>query len=658
MEMEMEMEMRASEDTEMGRDITPPLPPIAYSLHNSFLLSHCSSCFSPLSSSLRYPPLLPNPSSTHHVFYCSPQCSSSDSPLHFSTAEFHLLHSPSIPDDDSADLRVALRLLLSLPDSATQIDRVAGLLTNRHKLSSSGNTEILTRIRDGAREMAAARRARCGVTEDDEDDVVLEEAALCLVITNAVEVQDADGRAIGISVYDTAFSWINHNCSPNACYRFLLNFTNTESSSSGESVLRIVPAANQGDTSVCTHNQSKKGCKNYGPKIIVRSIRRIKKGEEVTIAYTDLLQPKAVRQSELWSKYQFICCCKRCDASPPTYVDLRLQEIFVSKLDSSILGCCVYIEKATDNLTDYIEQVVNDYLSVGDPESCCKRLENVLNQGFFYEQLETRKENSPLNFNVRLHPLHHLSLSSIYMTLASAYKIRASDLYALHTELDKRLRKAFAMIRTSAAYSLLLAGATHHLYCFDSSLIASVANFWTSAGESLVNLARSSLWDLFETSELPISDVSSVVKHGCPKCSLVNTFDANLSHIQALLADFENICNKFLDCITNLTQKVWSFLIRGCHYLNVVKDPIDFSWLESSNALDMEAWLGGSIGTDESSCMMVEALCHDHQRRNIFLLGVHCLLYGGFLVSVCYGQHSHLIHHISTVLCPVEHVIE
>lgn len=29
-----------------------------------------------------------------------------------------------------------------------------------------------------------------------------------------------------------------------------------------------------------------------GPRLIVRSIKKIKKGEEVTVAYTDLLQPK------------------------------------------------------------------------------------------------------------------------------------------------------------------------------------------------------------------------------------------------------------------------------------------------------------------------------------------------------------------------------
>ena len=34
------------------------------------------------------------------------------------------------------------------------------------------------------------------------------------------------------------------------------------------------------------------GEQGYGPRLIVRSIKRIKKGEEITVAYTDLLQPK------------------------------------------------------------------------------------------------------------------------------------------------------------------------------------------------------------------------------------------------------------------------------------------------------------------------------------------------------------------------------
>lgn len=45
----------------------------------------------------------------------------------------------------------------------------------------------------------------------------------------------------------------------------------------------------------------------------------------MTVAYTDLLQPKAARQSELQSKYQFRCSCTRCDAEPLGYVDQALQ---------------------------------------------------------------------------------------------------------------------------------------------------------------------------------------------------------------------------------------------------------------------------------------------------------------------------------------------
>jgi hypothetical protein len=37
------------------------------------------------------------------------------------------------------------------------------------------------------------------------------------------------------------------------------------------------------------------GCSGSGPRVIVRSIKRIKRGEEVTVAYTDLLQPKVVK---------------------------------------------------------------------------------------------------------------------------------------------------------------------------------------------------------------------------------------------------------------------------------------------------------------------------------------------------------------------------
>jgi SET and MYND domain-containing protein len=74
-----------------------------------------------------------------------------------------------------------------------------------------------------------------------DNDAVLEIAtvALCVVLTNAVEVHDNDGCALGIAVYEHAFSWINHSCSPNACYRF--SFSNSSSVVSVESNLCIAP---------------------------------------------------------------------------------------------------------------------------------------------------------------------------------------------------------------------------------------------------------------------------------------------------------------------------------------------------------------------------------------------------------------------------------
>lgn len=177
--------------------------------------------------------------------------------------------------------------------------------------------------------MAAARRMRdrdCSGEESEEEEAMAA-AALCAVLTNGVEVQVKSGRTLGVAVYGGAgFSWINHSCSPNACYRISLHSdlqTTPFSPDHETTAMRIVPCCNE-ETQIYENEEC--GC-SYGPRIIVRSIKRIQKGEEVTVAYTDLLQPKFVRQSDLWSKYRFICCCSRCGSVPPTYMD-RVLELF------------------------------------------------------------------------------------------------------------------------------------------------------------------------------------------------------------------------------------------------------------------------------------------------------------------------------------------
>lgn len=497
------------------------------------------------------------------------------------------------------------------------------------------------------------------------DDAVLEEAVLCLVLTNAVEVQDKTGRTLGISVYDTSFSWINHSCSPNACYRFLVSspLSQQHSPSFAETPLRIVPggrATSRIESGVCSKNVLTKECQKYGPRVIVRSIRRINRGEEVTVTYTDLLQPKAIRQSELWSRYRFICSCRRCSASPLTYVDRALEEISAVNFNSSRLSSDISFnrDKATERLTDYVDDAIADYLSIGNPESSCERLEHVLTQGLCDYQPEGNEEKSEISY--WLNPLHHLSLNA-YTTLASAYKILADDLLTIYSETDNHVLKAFGMIRTSAAYSLLLAGAAHHLFNSESSLVLYVANFWTTAGDSLLNLAKSSLWTDIVRWDRPMSDDSElyhIEKYKCPKCSLIDKFETNSFHDPVTHADFEHVSSEFLDCVTNLTQKVWHFLVHGCRYLGLCKNPIDFCWLDTSKySSDGEA-VAQSTGTkgyincgNERSISGSEAEENTNQLRIYILkVGVHCLLYGEYLASKCYGRHSHLTCHVHNIL--------
>ncbi|QHO12736.1 DNA-directed RNA polymerases II, IV and V subunit [Arachis hypogaea] len=78
---------------------------------------------------------------------------------------------------------------------------------------------------------------------------------LCAVLTNAVEVQDKEGRTLGIALYGPAFSWINHGCSPNACYRFI--FSLPPPSSSQESKLRIAPSFFRGSPDSQYSNNSR-----------------------------------------------------------------------------------------------------------------------------------------------------------------------------------------------------------------------------------------------------------------------------------------------------------------------------------------------------------------------------------------------------------------
>ncbi|KAK4745168.1 hypothetical protein SAY87_011480 [Trapa incisa] len=621
------MEMRAVDDVDIGRNLTPALLPLAHALHDSFLASHCSSCFSPLTAPPSPPPA---PVSVSCVFYCSQVCYASDSTLHVSSGELQLLlcHSPS-EDGDTSDLRAALRLLAALGDSSCGdgCQRIKGLLTNRHKLLApeTANVKLASKIQRGAEAMAAARQSQKTSSNvyGDMKGTMLEEAVICAVLTNAVEVQDSGGRILGIAIYDTDFSWINHSCSPNTCYRFqFCASSNAAVQSLSKSMTWISPFHCGVEMNNSASVQSGLG-REYGPRIMLRSIKSIEKGAEVTVAYTDILQPKALRLSELHMKYQFTCNCTRCSVDPPTYVDQILQNFHeaTNVFPMETGGVSLNKDDAIEKLTDWMDDIVASYFSDGDAESCCLELEKLLTVRILEEDLKSDiGKIGQRNHCLLLHPLHYLSIEA-HTILASAYKVRGNLLCPPPAETDSHTWEASGLNRTSAAYSLLLAGSVHYLFCFEPSLIGSAANFWANAGESLLNLA----------SRIPA--YPSTENNKASTCSLANQPASHPSSMHASYADFQSTTDDFLKCMSHFAREIWDLLTHGCPYLQGIRDPINFNWLETTSDLYSRS---------------VRDVSHHELLRSsaekgmaIFQLGVHCALYGKFLSSICYGGGSH-----------------
>ena len=61
--------------------------------------------------------------------------------------------------------------------------------------------------------------------------------------------------------------------------------------------------------------------------VIVRSMRVIRPGEQLTISYTDLLQTLDERQQSLMQRYAFACDCARCVDESPTPGDWFLDAV-------------------------------------------------------------------------------------------------------------------------------------------------------------------------------------------------------------------------------------------------------------------------------------------------------------------------------------------
>jgi SET and MYND domain-containing protein len=138
------------------------------------------------------------------------------------------------------------------------------------------------------------------------DETILERAkiAVCILMCNSFGLLAPTYDSLGLAL-DPRISLINHSCSPNAVIVF------------------------------------------DGPKMAVRSLSRIKKGEEVLISYVDSSSVFRLRQAQLQDQYFFTCACSKCKLGTPAPQDAFLKP--PPEFDERI--------KAIDEM---LPQIVND----------------------------------------------------------------------------------------------------------------------------------------------------------------------------------------------------------------------------------------------------------------------------------------------------------
>lgn len=331
------------------------------------------------------------------------------------------------------------------------------------------------------------------------------------------------------------------------------------------------------------------------------------------------------RHSDLWSKYKFICSCRRCIASPEPYTDLILN-CDVRDLDKAEAEGTV-TPPAIENLGDVLQQAISEYTSNDDPEACCNMIETMLSNRF----LSGLKQEDISGRKHILHPLHQICLTA-YMTLASAYRFRALSLEEAVRSDGENTDDFFRMAKAAAAYSLVLAGSAHHLFLSECSLMIPLSHFLLNTGQSLLYLAESIKGKTRQNiSEARLSFSS------CPASSTDN--DSPPYHV------FRSTCEAFGKQMLSLSLRCWSFLVRGLPCLEKIKSPMEFSMpgttifqsvLSEEDHANLSAHEPVSFTERQAGCILSLALC--------------CITYCKYLATICYGPHHYLADHAKYLL--------
>lgn len=116
--------------------------------------------------------------------------------------------------------------------------------------------------------------------------------SLCCTINTNIYLMEDGEQAVGIGLY-THMLLMNHSCIPNTTFSVLPN----------------------------------------SPMMYTRAMREIKEGEEVTLSYIDLYQPRSQRIDMLQRTKYFTCQCERCTENMEGSIDALIEGWFCTDLN-------------------------------------------------------------------------------------------------------------------------------------------------------------------------------------------------------------------------------------------------------------------------------------------------------------------------------------
>jgi hypothetical protein len=238
---------------------------------------------------------------------------------------------------------------------------------------------------------------------------------------NSFEMQDeASGRSVYATLYLLAH--FNHSCSPN-CWAYLDPNVKLNTSSSPDEEVSV--------------------------DVLVRVVRPVRKGEELSISYLQLIETTPRRQLLLQDKYGFHCICSRClDTSHPVdpYLDAWLPSATVaqqkqaedlyeqamqsSSVEASISNNVHFLQSASPVLDQYNQMLHYSRLHLSRAVRSSARVD-AKDLTFTSIQLELA-----ISFAKLIYPPHWPLVTVLYRDAYTIYK-RAGDVAKADAYADK-----------------------------------------------------------------------------------------------------------------------------------------------------------------------------------------------------------------------------